>query len=428
MSGLRPSSLLRTVLRTTVRAGLAIGLAAPLLTVASPARAQLSAVRIQEVLVSWFGDGDFQFVELRQLGGQAVNLDQTVLGAFGAGGVHLGDLGTVSSVGLARDDRLLFGTQEVANERNSVDVLIDPDLPAAGMLCWGAPVQMDGTAPDPASWDHSDPANYIDCVAYGGYTGPIPSTVGNPISRSPQGNSLHRVFDASDNLADFRCGTPSPHDQFFDVATYLMASTPCPDPRFYTLDEPLAFAGTASIDTSHDLVGTVLPVNSLDGFDEFPQCTTNSNPCFQPLGDTVFFRLEVGPGSDPIRGIGGIVTTDGPIRLSAPQAGWNPPDDPMSPLLVPDGGNNFGHGYNGFSRGVDWDVELVDGEQSTVLFVQYPVGSVERAIAEGGGIAAEVFGPSGTGSLETTVPEPDALLAGLTAAPVVAVARRRRRR
>jgi hypothetical protein len=289
---------------------------------------------------------------------------------------------------------------------------------------------MDGRAPDPGSWGHSNPENYIDCVAYGGYSGPIPSHVGTASLEDPQGHSMHRVFDTNDNDADFRCGTPSPQDILFDQASYLMASTPCEDPRFYTLAEPLPFTGTGSFDMGHDLVGTILPVANPESIPGFPICADNSQACFQPLGDTVFYRLEVGPGSDAIRSVGAIVTNDSRIQLIAPQAGGMFPDDPMMPTgKQPDGSLIFGHIYGGFGFGVSFSTPLVDGDLTTILFVHYPTGSVERAAAEGGGIAAEVFGPPGIGSFETgfvPAPEPDALLAGLTAALAVAAARRRR--
>jgi hypothetical protein len=106
----------------------------------------------------------------------------------------------------------------------------------------------------------------------------------------------------------------------------------------------------------------------------------------------------------------------------------------MSTLKEPFSGNIFGHMYSGFSRGLTWATPLVNGDQSTILFVTYPTGSVERANAAGGGFAAEAFGPpvAGSGSFETgvvgivAVPEPHALLAQLAAiATLVAMCRRK---
>jgi hypothetical protein len=42
------------------------------------------------------------------------------------------------------------------------------------MVCWGAPYG--NFPPPPASWNLEDPNEYIDCLAYGAYTGPVPST------------------------------------------------------------------------------------------------------------------------------------------------------------------------------------------------------------------------------------------------------------
>jgi len=44
-----------------------------------------------------------------------------------------------------------------------------------GMVCWGAPGSV--SVQDPAFWDPADPNNYVDCVGYGGYTGPRKTSI-----------------------------------------------------------------------------------------------------------------------------------------------------------------------------------------------------------------------------------------------------------
>lgn len=430
----------------------AASLLVPLLVpgIALPAGAFFDEVRIQEVLTAWDYDfdmvdnTDFQFVELRGVSIGASNIRNTVLAAFDANGTYIADLAVVT-VDLIpnRDDRILFATQQVMTETGFTDVQILPGLTASGMVCWGAPIELDPMSmipfppADPTTWDHRIPGNYIDCVAYGSF-----ARAGTPVSTGAEGASLHRVFDSDDNDENFRCGTPSPQDLVFDSARYLNATTPCADPRFYTVSQPLSFSGTASNSdpmNPHRLAGSLRPVHNFDGFSEFPSCESEFAPCFQPLGDTVFFTFEAGPDTDDVRGIGGIVTNDSPGLLSAIQAGWLHDDDPMSTLKEPFSGLIFGHMYRGFSRALTWPFSppspLVNGDQSTILFVTYPTGSVERAIAaDGGGFAAEAFAPpaAGAGSFETgvvgivAVPEPHALLAQLAAiATLVAMCRRK---
>ncbi len=426
----------------------AASLLVPLLVlgIAHPVLAFFDEIRIQEVLTAWDYDfdmvdnTDFQFVELRGLSIGASNIRNTVLAAFDANGTYIRDLAVVT-VDLIpnRDDRILFATQQVMTETGFTDVQILPGLTASGMVCWGAPIELDPMSmipfppADPTTWDHSIPGNYIDCVAYGSF-----ARAGTPVSTGAEGASLHRVFDSDDNDENFRCGTPSPQDLVFDSARYLIATTPCADPRFYTLGEPLSFSGTAGISDSYRLAGTIRPVHNFDGFSEFPSCESEFAPCFQPLGDTVFFTFEAGPDTDDVYGIGGIVTNDSPGLLSAIQAGWLHDDDPMSTLKEPFSGLIFGHMYNGFSRALTWFSLplLVNGDQSTILFVTYPTGSVERANAAGGGFAAEAFAPpaAGLGSFETgfvdfvAVPEPHALpaqLAAIATLVVVAMCRRK---
>ena len=48
---------------------------------------------------------------------------------------------------------------------------VTASIPATcGQVCWGAPGV---SVPNPTTWNHTAPNAYVDCVAYGPYTGPM---------------------------------------------------------------------------------------------------------------------------------------------------------------------------------------------------------------------------------------------------------------
>ena len=78
-----------------------------------------------------------------------------------------------------------------------------PDRYPCGMVCWGKPTAA------------SNPAQYVDCVAYGSYSGTgmvaPPAFAGTPTSQPPGDGtlSLTRVGDTQNNAADFALAPPS---------------------------------------------------------------------------------------------------------------------------------------------------------------------------------------------------------------------------
>jgi hypothetical protein len=127
------------------------------------------------------------------------------------------------------DVRWLMATQAFETLTGlTPEFIIPPALPTGGgMICWGAPGS--GTfVPDPNSWDHTDPDNYTDCVAYGTYSGPTSIHGGNPTPLDGDGHSLVRISDTDDNESDFSCGDPAgPENENKETAS-LPATTPCP--------------------------------------------------------------------------------------------------------------------------------------------------------------------------------------------------------
>ncbi len=184
----------------------AIAIAAP----PPAARAAFHIAVIDEVVASLDGDVEQQFVEIRMLIANQNVTANSVLATFGADGTHTGDLLIVPTnvaTGLA-DGRWSMATQAFQSTHGfTADFTMMAGLPVdGGMVCWGAP----GIVPpaDPASWDHADPSNYVDCVAYGSFSGPSNVHIGTPTPLTPDGHSLNRVSETDDNANDFGCGDP----------------------------------------------------------------------------------------------------------------------------------------------------------------------------------------------------------------------------
>ncbi len=210
-----------------------------LLSAPRPAHAIFHLMVIDEIMTSYDSDPDVQFVECK-MGAIVQNfVTDTVLGAFGPTGTYLGDvlilpndIAQATGAGV----RFLMATQAFEDLTSlTPDFIIPPNLPlGSGMICWGAP-GLGNAVPDPGSWDHTDPNQYTDCVAYGSYSGPTNDQSGNPTPLSPVGHSLVRISETveeaqdSDNETDFRCGDPAtPENNTPDESASLPATTPCP--------------------------------------------------------------------------------------------------------------------------------------------------------------------------------------------------------
>ena len=98
---------------------------------------------IDEIMTSYGGDPNVQFVEIRMLAPSQTFVSGTVLGAFDASGSHLGDVlivpGNVSRGGF--QVRWLMGTARFqATSGLMPDFIMPAGLPSAGgMACWGDP-------------------------------------------------------------------------------------------------------------------------------------------------------------------------------------------------------------------------------------------------------------------------------------------------
>ena len=203
-----------------------------LLSAPRPAHAIFHLMVIDEVMTSYDGDPDVQFVECKMLALVQNFVTGTVLGAFSPTGTYLGDvliLPNDIAEATGPGVRFLMATQAFKDLTSlTPDFIIPPNLPlGSGMICWGAP-GLGNAVPDPGSWDHTDPNQYTDCVAYGSYSGPTRAQSGNPTPLLPLGHSLERISETEDNETDFRCGDPAtPENNTPGESASLPATTPC---------------------------------------------------------------------------------------------------------------------------------------------------------------------------------------------------------
>jgi hypothetical protein len=270
---------LRTGLRLT-RLALAAGFVAAialLLQMRSDnhdARAFHHVAEISEVMSGFDGDADVQFVEVTLLSIYQNEVANTRLTAFNPdgtlAGVLLDPLG--SDIGLF-DTKILMGTSAFeAAAGVSADFVFSPGiLPAAGMVCWGAPGE---SAPAPGSWSASDPDNYVDCVSYGGasFTGtnpmspnPSPFGAGDDIKsltrNTGSSGKLTNPWRNSDDDLDFKLAAASPTNSNGEAGKLNVAGTPAPTPT------PGAVGGVA-LDT--DLRSLPLDAREPSGSREWP--------------------------------------------------------------------------------------------------------------------------------------------------------------
>lgn len=193
---------------------------------ASPALALFHLAHIDEFMVSYGGDPDVQFVEIRMITvGQNIVVGSK-LNAFDANGSFIGTLLTVpSNVASGTQRAWLMGTPEFETASGiQADFEFAGGLPTGGgMVCWGKP----GANPTPISCPVSG-VPYVDCVAYGNYSGPSNNCIGTPTPLDAEGHSLERGTDTHDNFSDFSCADPaSPENNAFATAS-MPATAPCP--------------------------------------------------------------------------------------------------------------------------------------------------------------------------------------------------------
>lgn len=185
-----------------------------LLALPRSAAATFHVMSISEIGVGVGGNADVQFVELRLDFAGQTHLTDTRLTAFDAAGNATELLLTPTDVGNGTAGaNVLYATQAFTTRTTiAPDFLIPAGIiTPTGMICWGAP---GASAPDPSTWDLAKPNNYVDCVAYGGFTGATRNASGTPTTLPP-GNptqTLARTKNTSANGSnddDFALAAPN---------------------------------------------------------------------------------------------------------------------------------------------------------------------------------------------------------------------------
>jgi hypothetical protein len=167
--------------------------AALLLSAAVPAVAATDQVLLSEVLGSWQGDDDVQFVEL-------------VIAVAGATDVNGASLTFSTGTGDRRSFQLTADVMNgdagrrilLATTHGAQVVGIVPDFtlpsgllpPSTGRVCYQVPDGLGGTT-------------VVDCLAYGGYTG-ANGSFGTPLAIGPDDRSLERISGTGTNRVDWR--------------------------------------------------------------------------------------------------------------------------------------------------------------------------------------------------------------------------------
>jgi hypothetical protein len=206
----------------------------------APARALFHIAHIHEVMSGAGGDPSVQYVEIRMAAAGQNVTGNTRLTAFNCDGTTATVLLLVpSNVSSAMtDDRFIMATTNFAAEAGITpnftwDPTMTGNIPTAcGMVCWGAPGIV---PPAPGSWSASDPNQYVDCVAYGPYTGTTKTSThdgtppsGTPTSLTPGDGtfSLTRTAFGGSNATDFALACPTPENNAGSIGGFGPCSPP----------------------------------------------------------------------------------------------------------------------------------------------------------------------------------------------------------
>ncbi len=210
-------------------AGLTLLLALP-----RPALAAFHLAHISEIIASYDGDDTVQFVEIEMQTSFQNIIADSVIAVFDADGTYLKDMivfpSNVANSGTGVT--FIVGTDsfQTASELTPDFIAAQPDLPkAGGMVCFGG-----GGGPipqDPLNWSRTNLDSYVDCLAYGSYSGPTKLLSGDPTPLLPVGHSLERVAETDDNRTDFDCGDPATPTNNAGTSASLPATViQCPEP------------------------------------------------------------------------------------------------------------------------------------------------------------------------------------------------------
>jgi len=186
---------------------------------------------IDEVMSGYQNDPLAEYVEIRMLASRQTDVSHTRLYVFGCDGTTVTPLVTDAPHDLAFDGTDVRWSMATARFAELSGVVPDFTFPSqgfpndCGMVCWGAPV------PIPPTWAASDPDNYVDCVAYGPYTGTLQTSDGGPTALSTGDGmslSLQRVSNTNDDAADFRLLPVTPTNNALSAAAVTTTTVSSP--------------------------------------------------------------------------------------------------------------------------------------------------------------------------------------------------------
>ena len=234
----------------------------------TPARAAFHLALIDEVMSGAGGNANVQLVEIRMLAMFQSSVAATRLTAFNCDGTSFAVLLQVpfNVPNSGANVRWLMASPNDATFSAASGIHADFYWdnasagnidPTCGMVCWGAP---GGFVPPPATWDPSDPNQYTDCVAYGGYTGTrktTPGYMGGPTAGTPTTSapgdgthSLSRSRNTNDNAADFGLACPTPTNNGVSGMPGMIGDFgPCTEP-------------TTTTSTTHTTTTTLRPTTT----------------------------------------------------------------------------------------------------------------------------------------------------------------------
>jgi hypothetical protein len=202
------------------------------------AGASFHVSRLSEVMSGAGGNPDVQYVEIEMMFVVQNTVRNSRLTAFNCDGTQHAVLLVVPSnvphdgngvhwIMASPDDGTFFAASGI-----HPDFTFSPGIEkTCGMVCWGAPGFV---TPDPTTWDAGDPNQYVDCLAYGSYTGPRKTSIhdGTPTSGTPTTltpgdgtKSLTRSGDTQDNAADFVLACPTPTNNTGNAGSFGCGST-----------------------------------------------------------------------------------------------------------------------------------------------------------------------------------------------------------
>lgn len=254
------------------------------------ASASFHVMHVESVMNRFASSEAVEYVELELGAGGQTKVQNTRLSFFNSDGsvVTVLDVADQNVSNGSSGASILFATAAFGTATGLI-----PDfffaagtIEDSGMICWGAPGA--SSAPDPDSWDETVPNNYVDCVAFGDYSGPLPSGKTGVSSDPPSDgrNALNRVADTHDDAVDFELGPPRPCNNAGNCAVLTAPTTttstmlpPTSSSTTSTLPEPTDCCGDVDGSGSVSASDALAVLRKAVGLDVAFQC---EQVCFPP--------------------------------------------------------------------------------------------------------------------------------------------------